>query len=193
MLARSVRQHSARVRCRGGGFTLAEILAVIVILGIASAIIVPQIGTRDDMRAAAGARTVIADLIFAQNQAITTGKRVYIKFDVANNRYTLLSTANSGGDVALNNPITQTTYTQQFGPSSSGWDLVSIQSAVFNGTDSGYSAMYTIAFDELGSPYVFNYANNLSNELSSGSIVVKCGQFTQTVKISPATGEISVN
>src|SRR5438132_3939719 len=117
------------------GFTLVEILAVIVILGIASAIIIPQMGTRDDMRAAAAARTLVADLIYAQNQAITSGKMVYVKFDVANNRYTLLSTANSGGDVALNNPLTQTTYSQQFGVVSAGWQNVSITSAVFNGAD----------------------------------------------------------
>src|SRR5438046_1726291 len=97
-------------------FTLVEILAVVVIIGIASAIIIPQIGTRDDMRAAAAARVVVSDLIYAQNLAIANGTVVYVKFDTANNKYTLLSTANSGGDVALNNPITQMTYTQQFGP-----------------------------------------------------------------------------
>ena len=37
-----------------GAFTLVEILTVVVILGIASAIIVPQISTRDDLKAAAG-------------------------------------------------------------------------------------------------------------------------------------------
>jgi hypothetical protein len=114
--------------------------------GIASAIIIPQMGTRDDMRAAAAARTLIADLIYAQNQAITSGKWVYVKFDVANNKYTLLSTASSGGDVALNHPITQTTYAQQFGAVSRGWELVSIQSAVFNGADISFRPMYTIAF-----------------------------------------------
>src|SRR4051812_47762470 len=70
---------------RSSGFTLAEILAVVVILGIASAIIIPQIGTRDDMRVKAAARTLIADLIYAQNLAISTGQTVYVRFDVAGN------------------------------------------------------------------------------------------------------------
>src|SRR3954454_21595277 len=48
-------------------FTLVEILAVVVILGIASAVIIPQISNRDDLKAAAGTRLVTADLIFAQN------------------------------------------------------------------------------------------------------------------------------
>jgi prepilin-type N-terminal cleavage/methylation domain-containing protein len=175
------------------GFTLVEILAVIVILGIASAIIVPQMGTRDDMRAAAAARTLIADLIYAQNQAITTGRWVYVKFDVANNKYTLLSTASSGGDVAINNPITQTTYVQQFGASARGWEQVSLGSAVFNGADVSFRPMYTVAFDEIGSPYVFNYTNNQTNDLNDGSVQLRCGQFTTTVSVAPATGEITVN
>src|SRR5687768_3580673 len=77
--------------CSRRGFTLVEILAVIVILGIASAIIIPQIGTRDDMRARAAARNLVADLIYAQNLAISSGKVVYVRFDVANNKYSLIT------------------------------------------------------------------------------------------------------
>src|SRR5687767_3290316 len=81
------------------GFTLVEILMVVLIIGIASAIIIPQMGTRDDMRATAAARTLISDLVYAQSLAISSGSYVYVKFDTANNRYTLLSTAApSGGD-----------------------------------------------------------------------------------------------
>jgi len=174
------------------GFTLVEILAVVVILGIASAIIIPQMGTRDDMRAAAAARTLVADLIYAQNQAISSGKMVYVKFDVVKNKYTLLTTASSGGDVALTNPMTQTAYTTQFGSSARGWEVVAINSAVFNGADATFRPMYTVAFDEIGSPYVFNYTNNQTNDLNDGSVVIKAGQFTTTVSVAAATGEITV-
>src|SRR4051794_19271606 len=66
---------------RRAGFTLIEILAVVVILGIASAIIVPQIGSRDDQKAASAARVVMADLLYAQNRAIATQKTHYVLFD----------------------------------------------------------------------------------------------------------------
>ena len=179
---------------RSSGFTLAEILAVVVILGIASAIIIPQIGTRDDMRATAAARTLIADLVYAQSLAISNGSYVYVKFEPANNRYTLLSTAApSGGDVSLTHPITQTAYRQQFGSTAKGWETVSITSAVFNGIDANYNNEFTVAFDEIGSPWVYCYDLNAKNELNSGSIVLTCGQFSQTITVAPATGEISAN
>src|SRR5947207_2842939 len=103
-------------------FTLVEILAVVVIIGIASAIIIPQIGTRDDMRNTAAVRIIVADLIYAAN---------------------------------LN--------------------------------------QYTIGFDEIGSPYVWNYTTNTRDDLVDGSnIVIKTGQFSTTISIAAATGEITV-
>src|SRR5688500_15065328 len=94
-VVRSGAAAAARRRTRVGGFTLTEILAVVVILGIASAIIIPQIGTRDDMRVKAASRTLIADLIYAQNLAISTGQVVYVRFDVAGNSYSLLTNPSS--------------------------------------------------------------------------------------------------
>jgi prepilin-type N-terminal cleavage/methylation domain-containing protein len=188
------RQPSRATRARAAAaFTLVEILAVVVILGIASAIIIPNMGTRDDLKTAAAARTLVADLIYAQNQAITTGRMVYIKFDTANNCYTLLTTANSGGDTSMTNPITQTSYVRQFGVTVSGWETITVNSAVLNGTDVNYRPMYTLAFDELGSPYVFRYTDNTTNDLNDGSIVLQSGTFTTTVSVAPATGEITVN
>ena len=179
---------------RRRGFTLVEILAVVLIIGIASAIIIPQIGTRDDMRVTAAARALVSDLVYAQSLAISNGTYVYIKFDVANNNYTLLSTAApSGGDVALSHPVTQTTYIQQFGASAPGWENVSVNSAVFNGVDVNYRPEFTLAFDEIGTPHVYCYDVNGTNEMNDGSVVLKCGDFTKTVTVSAATGEISVN
>jgi prepilin-type N-terminal cleavage/methylation domain-containing protein len=191
------------------GFTLVEILAVVVILGIASAVIIPQIGTRDDMRATAGARCVVADLIYAQNMAIATGNTTYIRFDVADNSYAMLTsptnTDTTKWGTRLTHPITQADYITKFGPKSTlstqtGYglntldDKVTIYSASFSGIDSDCLNQFTIGFDELGTPFVFNYTLNKSNEMAAeGQIVVRSGTQQNTVKVSPATGEIQVS
>src|SRR5436305_1817729 len=83
----------------------------------------------------------IADLIYAQNYAIANGKTTYVNFDVANNKYSILSVANSAGDTYLSHPIRQINYVTKFGPAVStsdeqyriqGFETATIDSAVFN-------------------------------------------------------------
>jgi prepilin-type N-terminal cleavage/methylation domain-containing protein len=176
------------------GFTLVEILAVLVIIGIASAIVVPNLSNRDDLRAASAARIVVADLIYAQNMAISAQKPIYVKFDVTNNSYELLSTASSDGDVLMKHPMTQRDYQETFGSdSNNGLSTVSITSATFDGIDSvNYTGEFTIAFDEMGAPYAFSYTQNDKSDLKDGTIVLTSGSFSTTITISPYTGEIQV-
>ena len=181
-------------------FTLVEILAVVVILGIASAIIIPHMGTRDDMKAAAAARVIVADLIYAQNLAISTGTPVYVRFDKTNNKYSVLtnplSSKTNFGDLVMH-PVTQQTYIQTFGDSDARrvdpWENVSLDTISLNGTDSSYQNQFTVGFDEIGSPYVYNYTLDLKNDLADGSkIIIKSGILTTQVNIAAATGEITV-
>ena len=99
------------------GFTLIEILVVVVILGIASAVIVPQIGRRDDLTVSAASRVLMADLIFAQNKAIAMQARYCVVFDQANAKYQLyqLVPQPSGSPllVAIKHPITKDDYVVQ--------------------------------------------------------------------------------
>jgi general secretion pathway protein H len=177
---------------RKSAFTLVEILVVLVIMGIASAVVIPQLGTRDDLKVASAARTLTADLIYAQNLAISQQKYIYIRFDTANNNYKLLSVASSSGDTLLSHPIMQQSYIQQFGAASSSLSSVSIQSVDFDGVDNTISDEFTLAFDEMGAPFAFCYDVNNQSDLKSGTIVLKSGGFTTTITVQPYTGEILV-
>jgi len=165
---------------------------VLVIIGIASAVVIPQLGTRDDLKAASAARTLTADLIYAQNLAISQQKYIYIRFDTASNNYKVLSVANSSGDTVLTHPITQQPYIQQFGSGSRGLESVTIQSVDFDGVDNTISDEFTLAFDEMGAPFAFCYDVNNQSDLKSGTIVLRAGGFTTTITVTPYTGEILV-
>ncbi len=179
---------------RPSGFTLIEILTVVVILGIASAIVVPQIGSRTDLTVRTGARLLMSELIYAQNMAISSQKWHYVKFDVDAENYRVLDAAGPGGaDQVIKHPITKNDFVTRFGAAGdSRVRDIKIQSAVFNGVNTLYRPEFTIAFDELGTPFVFDYAQNGSDEMLDGAIVLECGLNTITVTIERYTGEIKV-
>jgi general secretion pathway protein H len=178
------------------GFTLVEILMVVVILGIASAVIVPQIGTRSDLKARAAARMVIADLIYAQNMAIATQKMHYVKFDAGNNRYTIYDDAPLDASNIINHPVNKSAYTVQFGAAGGArYADLALDSAgtVFNGISVSHRPADTICFDELGTPFVYRADQvTKTDEMLDGAVRVKSGTFTLTVQVQRYTGEISI-
>jgi len=172
---------------RRHGFTLIEILTVVVILGIASAIIVPQIGTSSGLKTASAARAVMADLMYAQNKAITSQQPVYVSFDITNKQYSLCS-AVSPSKVYINNPVSDANYITQFGANGAGTlSQCTLVSASFG------SNLTTLWFDEMGVPYAYDPSTNTSSALSAaGTVVIQCGTSTLTLSVLPDTGELTV-
>jgi prepilin-type N-terminal cleavage/methylation domain-containing protein len=174
-------------RANPRGFTLIEILCVVIILGIAGAVIVPQLGTRDDLRAASAARALMADLIYAQNLAITSQTNHYVAFDIINRRYTVLNSSLS----IVRHPVEKDDYVMTFGPGgTAGLRECTLSSAGFLGTSSS-DLRTTIGFDELGTPLV-RYGGVVET-LTAGEVKVKAGAFELTVRIEPYTGQITVS
>jgi prepilin-type N-terminal cleavage/methylation domain-containing protein len=176
---------------RRRAFTLIEILMVVIILGIASAIVVPNIGQRNDLIAAAAARVVVADLMYAQNRAILTQAMRYVNVDVPNQKYSLLiSKPNAGTLVYEQNTLNAQNYVTQFSTgavgTTAGLKSVALQAVNVDGAT-------CIGFDELGCPYSVDVATGNSTPLvNAATIPVKCGNFTLTVYVEPYTGALSV-
>ncbi len=169
------------------GFTLIEILVVVIIIGITGAIIVPHIGTRDDLKAGAAARVMMADLIYAQNMAITGQQNYYLVFDVANKRYTITNASNT----TINHPINKTSYVVQFGSGgTNGFTDMVLESAAFVSAASG-ATNTTLGFDELGAP-LSRSGTNTPDSMASGSITIKCGTYRLRIDIEAYTGQITV-
>ncbi len=74
-------------------YTLVEVLIVVTILGIISAIVVPSMLTAGEMGVQAAARIIVADLLYAQNEAIAQQAERRVIFDLAENRYRLVDEA----------------------------------------------------------------------------------------------------
>jgi prepilin-type N-terminal cleavage/methylation domain-containing protein len=150
------------------GFSLLEVLVVVAILGIAAALVVPQIGQATGMQAQAAARMVISDLTFAQNQAIAEQSSRQVIFDIDHNRYTLAD----GDGAALNATWMNGPYTVAFDADRRFSDVALLR-ADFDGAAS-------VRFDDLGTPD------------NGGTVELQAGGSRYRITVAAFTGRITV-
>ena len=176
-----------RMYHKQAGFTLIEILVVVVILGIAGAIVIPQITSRDDLKTSAAARSLMADLIYAQNLSITRQKNYCVIFDTANGSYSIVE---ASGMTPITNPVSLNPYVVKFGPNgSAGLESTSLESAIFTGQSGTTQAI--IGFDELGTPLAYPTAG-APETMTQGAIILRTGSQRLQVDIEAFTGMISI-
>jgi len=161
-------------RSRGAGrraFTLVEILVVVAIMGMAAAIVVPHMLDGGSFGVQAAARTVMADLLVAQNEAIAQQRNRSVVFDPVNNRYSLVD---ENGDVLVNNWRSggAANYVVDFGNDRS-FNNVWIELADFGGTS-------TVTFDALG------------GVTTGGEIRLRTGNLRHAVTVAPFTGRVEI-
>ena len=88
-----------------GGFTLAELLIVIMFLVIGSAVVIPYASGISESQSQAAARIIATDLEYAHELAIASCQDVIVQFDCPNKTYSL--SYQSG---VVNHPITKKEY-----------------------------------------------------------------------------------
>lgn len=185
LLASTQRQHAPATR----GFTLIEILVVVVILGIAAAIVVPAIGSRDDLKTTSAARMVMADLIYAQNRSISQQRKHFVVFDAANETYSVFEDRRPAAPsmVLITHPVEASPFTVKLGPSgASPIKDVNIDAVNFDGKS-------ILMFDELGTPFSYDSGTNTEAALTAGTVRLICRQLTLTITIEPFSGELRIN
>lgn len=167
------RQTRARARQSSGAFTLVEVLIVVAIIGIAGAIVVPQMLQVGTMQIQAASRMVIADIIYAQGEAAAQGAIRRVVFDVTNNAYTLTD----GNGTALQNSW------RMGNTSSRNYTISFNQDSRFRGctlTTAAFNGSATLEFDALGAP------------VDGGTVDLTAAGQRFRITVSPFTGKVSV-
>ncbi|MDY6913937.1 MAG: GspH/FimT family protein [Planctomycetota bacterium] len=149
------------------GFTMIEIIVVLIVIAIAAAMVIPMVLSTADLEATSGARMLLSDLQYAQNVAITSQTPVTVTFDVSADSYSLTNTSGT-----LIHPISKSAYEVDF-TAMRGFDRLEIVSAGFGGNAS-------VTFDALGTPD------------NAGSVTLQAGPHIYRVDVAAATGKVTV-
>jgi len=149
-----------------GAFTLAEMMVVLIIMAIAAAIIIPQAVGTSSLQAQSAARMVMADLEYAQSQAIFTQAPVTVTFNSAGDSYTI---SNASGPLV--HPITKEEYVIDL-HNQRGLESVSIAAVSFPGS--------AVTFDALGAPD------------SGGGLTVSAKEHAYQITVAPISGRVTV-
>jgi len=154
-----------------GGFTLIELIAVMVIIAILAAAAVPTMSSLDSSRAAAAARQLLADVTFARQRAVATGTPSWVVFETDAQSWSVLAedpdNPGRASATVLDDPVDGRPYTQTL--AAQRFVNVQLLTAEFDGSDQ-------VGFDWLGRPL-----NQAETELAADGTATISGGFTLTV------------
>ncbi len=158
-------------------FTLLEVIIVLMIIGIISAIAIPLYTSAASVQLKTAANMVASDLEYAKNLSMSTGRTYSVVFNTTTESYRI----NDANGQVISNPVhIGANYIVSFA-TDSRLNKVNIENAIFG-------AAGTVKFDYLGTPL-----DIAGNPLNSGSVRLSAGGDILTVRIEPVTGYVSID
>ena len=155
-------------RSSNGGFTVIELLIVVVILAIAALTAIPMMSSASSLQIRSAANLMMADLEYAKSMAITRGQNYSVVFDAGADSYQIEDQNNT----VISHPVKKGfNYVVSF-PNDSRLNRVDVTNVDFNSTQ-------RVQFDCLGSPD------------NGGTVSLQAGNNTATITVEPVTGFIS--
>jgi len=167
------RSRGAAVALRA--YTLVEVLIVVVILGIAAGMVVPNMKGTGALRVQAAVRTIVADIAEAQSDSLAFQTGRAIVFHPDENRYSIVEVLGTTIDESLDTLRQTRLAGNDFGD----FAFVSVD---FGGTQ-------TLVFDELGGPVTEPGGNTPA---PNGVIQVTGSEQAFTITVEAYTGRITV-
>ncbi len=173
-----ITQPHSRLAFARGGFTLIELVVVMLLTAILAASAIPAIGSITNTRQTVAAKTLLHGVTLARQNAVATGTRTWVVFDDATETWSILveDPQNPGRtnaalmtDVATGHEFSEQLDTGDF-------SNVQIISVAFDGGAE-------IGFDWQGRPL-----NDAENDLAANGLVVLSGNHRITVEVE--TGHI---
>jgi len=170
---------NGRRASRCGGFTLVELIAVLLIVAILAAAAVPALDSVQRSRQVVAARMLLHGLTFARQHAVATGVRTWVVVDVGNQTWRILAenplAPGRGGAIALSDPGAASELAERLDAGDFG--DVRIVSAAFDGAAE-------VGFDWLGRPL-----NSTESDLAEAGEIVLSGSHRLTVEVE--TGHVA--
>lgn len=189
---------------RSGGYTLIELVVTLAILGIAGTMVIPAMTQSGVLRTQAAVRTIVADITFAQGDALAYQERRAIwfnRFGVPGDGGYTYEEGNGYVLAEVEGPVLDLETDAMFDPDSldrpyfrdfgavdrnrETWNKyggVTIENIDFNGGE-------TLIFDELGGP-----VENLTGPEpgNGGSLEVRSEMASFRISVAPFTGRVTV-
>jgi prepilin-type N-terminal cleavage/methylation domain-containing protein len=175
------------------GISLVELLIVVVILGIAAAVAVPNLSPTDSYKLDLAAGEVAEAIRYARSEAIRTGAVTYLSISQVTQQITLGMADLSASPVAvasvLIHPLSKKNYDFNLSdlPVASGVRITNSDDVFLYST---VGRAQSLLFDATGTPKWM--AGGTSYRLSSGEIRLGYADQEKIVRIAPLTGRVTI-
>jgi len=171
------RRHTEyELRGVSSGFTLVELIIVIVIISIAALTAIPMMSSAASVQIRSAANMLTADLEYAKSIAISRAQYFSVVFDKNTESYWI----EDQDGIVIQHPVKKGFPYEINFRTDGRLNKVDI-------VDVDFDATSEVKFDYLGSPY-----NGINSPLNSGVVSLQAGGTTTTVTVEAVTGFISI-